>query len=53
VLGAIGLSIGLPAITPGAVKYKFFALLVIILGLIVVVYIINTSVCSIKKGGKR
>ncbi len=49
VLGAIGISIGLPAVTPGAVKYKFFALLVIILGLIIVVYIINTSVCSIKK----
>lgn len=49
VFGALGISLGLPAITPGAVKYKFFALLVIILGLIVVTYIINTSVCSIKK----
>lgn len=53
VLGAIGLSIGLPAITPGAVKFKFFALLVIILGLIIVMYIINTSTCSIKKGGRK
>jgi hypothetical protein len=51
--GSIALSIGLPAVTPGAIKYKFFALLVIILGLIVVMYIINTSVCSIKKGGKK
>ena len=53
VLGAIGISLGLPAITPGAVKYKFFALLVIILGLITVIYIINTTTCSIKKGGKQ
>ena len=52
VLGAIGLSIGLPAIAPGAVKYKFFALLLIILGLIVVVYIINTATCSMKKRRK-
>lgn len=52
-LGAIGLSIGLPAIMPGAVKFKFFALLVIILGLVIVVYLINTSTCSIKKGGKK
>jgi hypothetical protein len=51
-LGAIGLSIGLPAVTPGAVKYKFFALLVIILGLIIVLYLINNATCSIKKGGK-
>ncbi len=53
ILGAIGVSIGLPVITPGAIKYKFLALLIIILGLIVVIYIINTSVCSIKKGGKK
>ena len=52
-IGSIGLSIGLPAVMPGAVKFKFFALLVIILGLIVVIYFINTSVCSIKKGGKK
>jgi hypothetical protein len=52
-LGAIGLSIGLPAVTPGAVKYKFFALLIIILGMIIVVYLINNSTCSIKKGGKQ
>ena len=50
--GALALSIGLPSITPGAVKYKFLALLIILLGLIVVMYIINTSTCSIKKGGK-
>lgn len=48
-LGAIGVSAILPAVTPGAIKFKFFALLVIILGLIIVTYIINTSVCSIKK----
>lgn len=51
--GAIGISIGLPTIMPGAIKYKFFALLVIILGLIIVLYVINTSVCSIKKGEKK
>ncbi len=51
-LGSVGIGIALPVVTPGAVKFKFFALLIIILGLIVVVYIINTSVCSIKKGGK-
>lgn len=51
--GALGVSLVLPAVTPGAVKFKFFGLLVIILGLIIVTYIINTSTCSIKKGGKR
>lgn len=48
-LGAIGVSTILPAVTPGAIKFKFFALLVILLGLIIVTYIINTSVCSINK----
>jgi uncharacterized protein YacL len=52
-LGAIGISIGLPTIMPGAVKFKFFALLVIILGLILVLYLINTSTCSIKKEKKN
>jgi len=52
-LGTIGLSIGLPAVTPGAVKFKFFALLVIVLGLIIVAYLIDNSTCSIKKGGKK
>lgn len=52
-IGAIGLSLGLPTIMPGAVKFKFFALLVIILGLIIVLYVISTSTCSIKKGGKQ
>ena len=52
-IGAIGISIGLPTILPGAVKYKFFALLVMILGLILVMYLINTSTCSVKKGGKK
>ena len=51
-LGAIGISLGV-TVLPGAVKFKFFALLVIILGLIMVIYLINTSVCSIKKGGKK
>ena len=51
-LGAIGISFGV-TVLPGAVKFKFFALLVIILGLIVVMYLINTSTCSIKKGGKQ
>ena len=50
-LGAIGLGLGLPAIAPGAVKYKFFALLIILLGFIILTYIISTSVCKIKKGG--
>lgn len=49
VFATLGISLGLPAITPGAVKYKFFALLIIILGLIIVSYVINTSTCSIKK----
>lgn len=53
VFAALGLSLGLPAVTPGAVKYKFFALLVIILGLIVLMYVINTTVCKMKKGGKK
>ena len=52
-VGAIGLSIALPTVTPGAVKFKFLALLVIILGLIIVMYLINTSTCSIKKGGRK
>lgn len=51
-LGAIGVSLGV-SVLPGAVKYKFFALLVIILGLIIVIYLINTSTCKIKKGGKK
>ncbi len=51
-LGAIGISLGI-TVLPGAVKFKFFALLVIILGLIIVIYLINTSTCSIKKGGKK
>lgn len=51
-LGAVGLSIGITVI-PGAVKFKFFALLLIILGLIIVMYLINTSTCSIKKGGQK
>lgn len=51
-LGAIGISIGI-SVLPGAVKFKFFALLIIILGLIIVSYLINTSTCSIKKGGKK
>lgn len=50
---SIGLSLGLPTILPGAVKFKFFALLVLILGLIIVMYLINTSTCSIKKGGRK
>lgn len=53
IFGAIGLSLGLPLITPGAIKYKFFALLVIVLGLIVVLYIIQTSTCKIKQGGTQ
>lgn len=51
-LGAIGVSLGV-SVLPGAVKYKFFALLVIVLGLIIVVYLINTSTCKIQKGGKK
>lgn len=51
-LGAVGVSLGV-TVLPGAVKYKFFALLLLTLGLIVVVYLINTSTCSIKKGGKK
>jgi len=51
-LGAIGVSLGV-TVLPGAVKYKFFALLVIILGLIIVIYLINTSTCKIQKGGKK
>lgn len=51
-LGAIGISLGV-TVLPGAIKFKFFALLVIILGLIIVIYLINTSTCSIKKGGKK
>lgn len=50
-LGAIGVSLGV-TILPGAVKFKFLALLVIMLGLIIVIYLINTSTCSIKEGGK-
>lgn len=50
-LGAIGIGLGLPVITPGAVQYKFFALLVILLGLIIVLYVIQNTTCSIKKGG--
>lgn len=52
-VGAIGLSVTLPAVSPGAIQYKFLALLIVILGLIIVMYIINTSVCSVKKGGKK
>jgi hypothetical protein len=51
--GALGVAIGLPVITPGAVKYKFFALLIILLGLIIVLYVIQTSVCKIKSGGVK
>lgn len=52
-IGSIGLSAILPVVSPGAIKYKFFALLVILLGLIIVIYIINNSTCSINKGGKK
>ena len=51
-LGAIGISLGV-TVLPGAIKFKFFALLLIVLGLILVMYLIQTSVCSIKKGGAK
>ena len=47
VLSAIGISVGLPTILPGAVKFKFIALLFIVLGLIWVLYVIQTSTCKI------
>ncbi len=48
ILSAIGISIGLPTILPGAIKFKFLALIFMLLGLVWVLYLIQYNTCKVK-----